>query len=47
VTGDVLNDETVHFFMQSGARYIQKPFSMGELMTAAEQVLNRSQRLSS
>ena len=46
VTGDVLNDETVHFFVQNGVRYIQKPFRMGELVMVVERVLSRNQQLS-
>ncbi len=47
VTGDVLNDDTTHFFMRTGVRYIRKPFRSVELVTAVEQALNRSQQLSS
>jgi CheY-like chemotaxis protein len=47
VTGDVLNDDTNHFFMQTGARYLRKPFRTVELVAAVEQALNRNQQLSS
>jgi CheY-like chemotaxis protein len=47
VTGDVLNEDTNHFFMQTGARYLRKPFRTVELVAAVEQALNRSRQPSS
>ena len=39
VTGDVLNDRTREFFAQTGARYLQKPFRLDDLLRSVETVV--------
>ena len=39
VTGDVLNDRTRHFFEQTGAAYLRKPFRLEDLLRAVEKVV--------